>query len=73
MAPLNHLIHLCLVSFEEDFHPAIPSILHPALQAQKVSHLLRVDAEEDPLNPSFNNDPRPNFFHIDLSIITGLI
>jgi hypothetical protein len=30
-----------------------------------------VVTKEDPLNPSFNDDVCPDFFHIDLETITG--
>jgi hypothetical protein len=34
---------------------------------------LSVVAEEDSLNPPFNDDVCPHLFHIGLSIITGFV
>jgi len=70
MTPLNHLIHPFLIAFKNSLNTAIPAVFNPTLHPESKSRLLGVVAEEDSLNPSFNNDPCPYLFHIDLKTIT---
>jgi len=71
MAPLDDLIHSFLIAFKNSLDTAIPAVFHPTFHPQSKSDLLSMVAEEDSLDPSFNNDPCPHLFHIDLKTITG--
>ncbi len=65
VAPLDHLIHLFLIAFENSLYGAISAVFNPAVYSQFKSHLLSVVPEEDPLDSPFNDDACPYFFHID--------
>jgi hypothetical protein len=71
MAPLNDLIHSFLIAFKDGLYAAVPAVFNPTLYPQSKSRLLSVVAEEDSLNPPFNDYPCPYLFHIDLKTITG--
>jgi hypothetical protein len=73
MAPLDDPIHKVLITFKNGLHTAIPAVLNPTLDPKSESRLLSVVAEEDSLNPPFNDDVCPHLFHIGLSIITGFV
>jgi hypothetical protein len=64
MTPLDDLILPFLIALKESLNTAIPAIFDPTFHPQPESHLLRVVAEENPLDPSFNDDPRPYLFHM---------
>ncbi len=72
MAPLNDLIYAFLITFKDSLDTAIPSISHPTLHSPFKSHFLSVVTKEDPLDPPFNDDPRPYFFHINIYIVDGV-
>ena len=65
-APFDNLIHSFPIAFKDSFDAAVPAVFHPACYPQSERHLLSVVAEEDSLNPSFNDDPCPYFFHVNL-------
>ena len=65
MAPLDDLIHSFLIAFKDSLHTAIPAVFHPTFHPQSKSDLLSMVAEKDSLDPSFNDHPRPYFFHIN--------
>jgi len=73
MAPLDDLIHSLLIALKNGFHAAIPAVLNPASHPYPKSRPLGVVAEEDSLNPSFNDHPCPHLSHIDFTIITGSV
>jgi hypothetical protein len=70
MAPLDDLIHSVFVSFEDSLHTTVPTVFNPTFHSESESCLLSVVTKEDPLDPSFNDDPRPDPFHNDLESIT---
>jgi hypothetical protein len=65
MAPLDDPIDLFLIALKDSLDTAIPAVFHPAFNTQFKSCLLSVVTEEDPLDPSFDDDPRPDLFHIN--------
>jgi len=71
MAPLDDLLHPFLITFKDSLYTAIPPVYHPTFHPQFKSHLLSVVAKKNSLDPSFNDDPYPYLFHIDLKTITG--
>jgi hypothetical protein len=71
MAPLDDLIHSFFIPFEDSFNATVPAVFDPTFHTQSKGCLLGVVTKEDPLDPSFNDDPCPDFFHIDLETITG--
>ena len=73
MAPLDDLFHLLFLSFENSFHTSVPGVPDPAFHSKIEGCFLGMLPEEDPLNPSFNDKMRSNFFHYDLTIITGFV
>jgi hypothetical protein len=56
------------MAFKDGFHPTVPAVFDPALQAQMESHLLSMIAEEDPMDPSFNDCSCPHLFHCNLTL-----
>jgi len=71
MAPLDDLIHSFLIAFKDSLYATVSAVFYPTFHSQSKSHLLSVVTKEDALNSSFNDDPRPHLFHIDLKTITG--
>ena len=71
MAPLDDLVHPFFIPFKNGLNTAVPPVPDPAVHPQSKSHLLGMLAEEDTLNPSFNDHPCPYLFHIDLKVIIG--
>lgn len=67
MAPLDNLIYLFPVAFKNGFYAAIPAVFNPSFHPQPKGRGLSVVAEENSLDPSFNDDPCPYLFHIDLA------
>ncbi len=67
MAPLDDLIHLLPITFKESLDTAIPSVFDPTFYPKSKSRILSVVAEENSLDPSFNDYPCPDLFHIDLA------
>jgi hypothetical protein len=67
MAPLDDLIHFLPITFKDSLDTAISSVFNPTFHPQLKSRLLSVVAEEDSLNPPFNDDPYPYLFHSNLS------
>ena len=65
MAPLGDLIDLFLIALKDSLDTAIPAIFNPAFYPQFKSCLLSVVTKENPLDPSLNDDPRPDLLHID--------
>jgi len=64
---MNDLIHPVLVAFKDSLDGAVPAVLHPTFQSKPGSRLLSVMAEEDSLDPSFDDDPHSDLFHLDLA------
>jgi hypothetical protein len=73
MAPLDDLIHSFLIAFKDSFHGAVPAVFNPTVHSKSKGHLLSVMAEEDSLDPSFNDNACPYLFHLHLTIITGFV
>jgi len=73
MAPLDDLIHVFPIALKDCLDTAIPAVFDRTIHPQPKSHILSMLAKEDSLNPSFNDDPCPYLFHIDLTIITGFV
>ena len=73
MAPLNDLIHLFPITLKNRLDTAVPAVFNPAFYPQPKRRRLGMVAKKDSLNPSFNDDPCPYLFHIDLTIITGFV
>jgi hypothetical protein len=71
MAPLDDLIHPFLIAFKKSLYTTVSAVFNPTFHSQFKSRFLSVVTEEDSLDPSFNDDPRPYFFHMDLETITG--
>jgi hypothetical protein len=71
MAPLDDLIHPLFVPFKNSLNGTIPPILHPSPYTQPKRYFLGMLAEEDALDPPFNNHPCPYLLHVDLKIIIG--
>lgn len=71
MAPLDDLIHPFLLAFENGLDTTVPAIFHPTFHPEPESFLLSVLAEEDSLDPPFNDDPRPYLSHISIYIVDG--
>ena len=68
MAPLDNLIYLFPVAFKNGFYAAIPAVFNPSFHPQPKGRGLSVVAEENSLDPSFNDDSYPYLFHIDLAV-----
>jgi len=66
MAPLDNLLHPLLLAFKDGLDTAVPEVFHPTFHTEPESCLLSVVAEEDSLDPPFNDDPRPYLFHINI-------
>jgi hypothetical protein len=71
MTPLDDLLHPFLLAFENCLDTTVPAIFHPTFHPEPESCLLSVVAEEDSLDPPFNDDSHPYLFHMDLKTITG--